>query len=144
FCSMKFRYAGLLVAIAGFALLYTFNRSALEFVAQESFALNPVGNSGWECSSILKLHNPNLLSATLVSIEEAYRINGTEIAILNHEMNQTLPGQKTSRFPVSVRFARGDIPFDSIALLSVTGKVHYRSMFREGNLTIQIDTAIKL
>jgi hypothetical protein len=91
---MNFRFTGPIIALAGFALLYYLNREKVQLTSHGHFEVKKISTAGLECSSTLQLNNPNLLSATILSLSETYRINGTQVAELNHNLQQAIPGRK--------------------------------------------------
>lgn len=145
FYPMKFRGMGWLIALALLGGLFLLNRSDVELTAQDSLAIVPIGSTGMELKSTLKLNNPNLLSATIKTIEEKFYINGVQVSILSMQPDQGIPGRKETALPVSVRFSRNDVqqflPDSSVgtkrALVTITGTIDFTTMFGKG--TIQVN-----
>ena len=136
---------GWLIALALLGGLFLLNRSDVELTAQDSLAVVPIGSTGIELKSTLKLNNPNLLSATIKTVEETFYINNVPVAILNMQPEQGIPGRKETALPVSVRFSRNDIrqflPDSAVgitrAAVTITGTIEFTTMFGKG--TIQVN-----
>lgn len=141
---MNFRYAGIGIALLGFALLFLFNRSKVELLNQGTFVCQKISATGYELQSVLKFNNPNLLSATILSVHETYSINNKEIAILHHDLQQGIPGRKESSIPVAVRFSTDDVIVEpgTKCLLTINGIIQYKSMFGEGEIPVVLSDSI--
>lgn len=144
FAPMNLRYAGLAIALIGFGLLFVFNRSKVELVSHVPFTCQKISSAGYECQSVLKFNNSNLLSATILSIHETYNINNKVVATINHDLQQAVPGKKVSSIPLAVRFAADDLPpeINGKTLLTVSGKIKYKSMFGEGEIPVAVSDTI--
>jgi len=108
FTGMNFRRAGLAIVVIIAVALFFLNRKDVTLVKQDSFELLPISVTGDVYKSVIHLHNPNLLSSTIKTIEERYSINGVELARFNMELNQGILGLKETTFPINVRFAKDD------------------------------------
>ncbi len=146
------RFAGPAVILVLLGGLYLFNRSDVELSKQDSYNIISLGKDGLELTSDLHLNNPNLLSATIKTIDERYTINGRPVAIFSMEVAQGIPGRKETTLPVSVRFSRADVqqflPDSAVgttkALLTVTGKIEFSNMFGGGTITVNQQDSIDI
>mgnify|MGYP001552555340 FL=1 len=120
------------------------NRKAVSLTKQNNFDLHPLSSAGYECNSVIHLHNPNLLSSTIITMDEKYSINGVSLGLLSIELNQGIPGLKETEFPVSVRFSKADflkaVDSDSTLPTSINllveGEIKYQNL--TGNGTIKV------
>src|SRR5688572_29642270 len=106
---MKFRKAGLVAVLIIIGVLFLLNRKDILLNGQ-TIALKPIGSTGYELRSEIKLYNGNFLSSTISKIYEEVYINGVKVGELDNEINQGIPSGKETMFPVSVRFSKADIP----------------------------------
>lgn len=103
---MKFKGTGILVAALIGLFVVVLNRKELQIADKPTFTLVPIGNSGFELQSVIRLYNPNFLSSTVQVIHEDFRLNGHLIGVLKMQINQGIPGQKNTEFPMTIRFDR--------------------------------------
>lgn len=101
---MKFKGTGILVAALVGLFVVVLNRKELRMVDRPTFTLVPIGSSGFELQSVIRLYNPNFLSSTVQVIHEDFRLNGHLIGVLKMQINQGIPGQKNTEFPLTIRF----------------------------------------
>ncbi len=151
FTFMNLRKAGLVITIVLVAALFLLNRKDVTFARQDNFEVQSISATGAEFKSVIHLHNPNLLSSTIKSIDEKFSINGIQIAQLNIELSQGIPGLKETAFPVSVRFIKEDyykaIRADSImpenAEVLMEGEINFENLTGAGKIKIhQTETII--
>ena len=142
---MKFKRIGILIAVVLAVIIYLFNRADIELTKQDTFSVAPIGGTGYLLKSELHLNNPNLLSSTIKTITEKYFIAGREVARMNMEINQGIPGRKETSFPVSIRFSKADIqaifPDDTIltnvkAEVTVTGEITFQNVVGGGTISV--------
>jgi LEA14-like dessication related protein len=150
---MKRRGVGILIAILLGLGLVLLNRKDLELVTQNKFLVRKISASGYELQSYITINNPNLLSSTIETIEEEYRINGHVVSIMKMQLDQGIPGRKETTFPVNVRFDtetfKAAFPADTVLTgfnktVDVTGKVTYHNFTGGGTLEIKIQDELNL
>lgn len=143
---------GWLIALLLLGGLFLLNRSDVELTAQDSLSVTPIGSNGLLLQSTLKLNNPNLLSATIKTVEETFYINNVPVAILNMQPEQGIPGRKETALPVSVRFSRNDIrqflPDSAVgitrAAVTITGTIEFTTMFGKGTIKVNSTDSLDL
>lgn len=147
---MKKRLWGIGIVILLAFILFLFNRGEVNVVKQNDLHIQPLGNSGYELSSVLRLDNPNLLSSTLVSLHEEFKLNNVTVAIITQELNQGIPGRKETALPLSIRFTTADMQAavnDSVLPkslpLTITGKLEYHNVMSSGTANILFTDTIK-
>lgn len=142
---MKFKRVGILIAVVLAVIIYLFNRADVELTKQDTFSVASIGGTGFLLKSELHLNNPNLLSSTIKTITEKYFIAGREVARMNMEINQGIPGRKETSFPISVRFSKADIqaifPDDTLltdvkAEVTVTGEITFQNVVGGGTIKV--------
>ncbi len=142
---MKFKRVGILIAVVLAVIIYLFNRADVELTKQDTFSVASIGGTGFLLKSELHLNNPNLLSSTIKTITEKYFIAGREVARMNMEINQGIPGRKETSFPISVRFSKADIqaifPDDTVltdvkAEVTVTGEITFQNVVGGGTIKV--------
>ncbi len=148
---MKKRLIGIGIAFIALLVLMLLNKKEVILEQQGGYTLTPIGNQGLELSSTLALHNPNLLSSTIQSINEKYSINGLTVASLEIELSQGISGHKTTTFPVSVRFSKDDLQkamngdtLATAAPLHITGEIIYKNFTGGGTIKVDLNDSIKL
>ena len=149
---MNFKGAGIIIAVALAVGIYFLNRENITLNKQDTFSVSSIGGSGYLLKSVLHLNNPNLLSSTIKTISEKYFIEGREVALMNMEINQGIPGRKETSFPVNVRFSKADLqsifPNDTLtsyikAEVTVTGEITFQNVVGSGTITVnQKDSVI--
>jgi LEA14-like dessication related protein len=150
---MKQKGLGILIAaLIGLGLVLV-NRNDLEVKGQDNFLIRKISSSGYELQSTIRLYNPNLLSSTIQTIEEDFRINGQTVSILKMQPEQGIPGRKETAFPVMVRMDvetfNKAFPSDSIAgteplQASVTGTITYKNFTGGGSIPVNSSATINL
>lgn len=141
---MNSKYIGWLVFIVLLLLVVLLNRGSISLTGQDSFVLQPLSSTGYVLQSEIHLNNPNLLSGTVKSIHEEFRLNGVLLGVLDQEINQGIPGRKESGFPVSIRFAKEDydraIRRDSSTAakpaIKVEGNIVYSNLISGGEIRV--------
>jgi len=143
---MNYRKIGLAGFLILLVALFLLNRKDVALVKQDSFSLLPISATGTEYKSVIHLNNPNLLSATIKTIDEKYFVNGVELAVLSIELNQGIPGLKETSFPIGVRFAKEDyykaahidssVP-EAINVV-IDGKITYSTLAGEGEIPVHL------
>ena len=142
---MKLKRVGILIAVVLAVIIYLFNRADVELTKQDTFSVASIGGTGFLLKSELHLNNPNLLSSTIKTITEKYFIAGREVARMNMEINQGIPGRKETSFPISVRFSKADIqaifPDDTVltdvkAEVTVTGEITFQNVVGGGTIKV--------
>ena len=108
FTDMNIRRVGILLVLAIVVVLFFLNRNDVILSKQNNFELHAISAAGDEFKSVIHLHNPNLLSSTIKTIDEKFSINGIQIGEFNMELNQGIPGLKETEFPISIRFNKND------------------------------------
>jgi LEA14-like dessication related protein len=150
---MNYRKAGPILAIALLGVLYLLNRSEVKVAAQDTFLLKKITASGYELQSVIKLQNDNLLSSTIVNIDEKYYINEELISIMHLEFNQGIPGRKTTEFPLMVRFDGTDLnnfPLNDTTVgtktlvVRVEGEIEYKNFIGGGKTKVASADTIKV
>ncbi len=156
---MNFRRAGLVIVIVIMVALFFLNRKDVTLVKQDNFSVTPIGETGYLMSSVLRLNNPNLLSSTIKIISQKYFIEGREVALMNVEVNQGIPGMKETSFPVNVRFSKEDLldifPKDSTlcwysagstikAEVIITGEITFANMMSSGKISVNQKDSITI
>ncbi len=150
---MNYRKAGPILAIALLGILYLFNRSEVKVAAQDTFLLKKITASGYELQSVIKLQNDNLLSSTIVNIDEKYYVNDELVSIMHLEFNQGIPGRKTTEFPLMVRFDGTDLnnfPLNDTTagtktlIVRVEGEIEYKNFIGGGKTTVASADTIKV
>ncbi len=149
---MKIKRVGLVMAVVLGVVLFFLNRSDVTLTKQDTFSVTPIGNTGYQLKSVLHLHNPNLLSSTIKTISEKFYIEGREVAILNTEISQGIPGLKETTFPVTVRFSKADLLRiflnDSLltnfkAEINIIGEITFENLMSSGKIPVnQKDSVI--
>ena len=136
---------GLAIVGALLVALFFLNRKDVTLVKQDTFSATPIGTSGYLLKSVLHLHNPNLLSSTIKVISEKYFIEGREVALMNMEVSQGIPGMKGTSFPVNIRFSKTDLqkifPKDTLlthvkAEVYITGEITFENMMSSGKISV--------
>jgi len=149
---MKIKY-GWLIAIFLLVVIVLFNRSEVILERQDEFKLIHIGQEGYELQSVLHFSNPNLLSSTLVAINEKCYINDRLLGELNNELEQSIAGRKKSQLPVGIRFSKAD--FRQLAQLDtaqtnapvtihIKGKITYRNFTGGGTIVVHQHSDISL
>ena len=142
---MTLKRVGILIAVVLAVIIYLFNRADVELTKQDTFSVASIGGTGFLLKSELHLNNPNLLSSTIKTITEKYFIAGREVARMNMEINQGIPGRKETSFPISVRFSKADIqaifPDDTVltdvkAEVTVTGEITFQNVVGGGTIKV--------
>lgn len=140
---MNFRRSGILIALILLVVLYFLNNKAIVLTKQDEFQIHRISEDGYELKSILHFDNPNLLSSTVKSIREEYRINGTLVGILDMGLEQGIPGRKETEFPIGLRFTDKDLlrimALDSTATevqVKVTGEVVFSNFIGGGSVKV--------
>ncbi len=142
---MNFRKAGLLIVGIIAIALFFLNRKDVTLVKQDTFSVTPIGGTGYLLKSVLHLNNPNLLSSTIKTISEKYFIEGREVARMNMEISQGIPGLKETSFPVNVRFSKTDLMriFSDDTLLTsvraevnIVGEITFENMMSSGTISV--------
>ncbi|MBL0308296.1 MAG: hypothetical protein IPP77_00915 [Bacteroidetes bacterium] len=110
---MKIKRIGILIALALLVVLYFLNRADIVLVRQDKFEIYQLSAEGYELKSLIHLDNPNLLSSTVETIRQEFRVDGVVIGIFEMELNQGIPGRKETVFPVSIRFGNDAISSSS-------------------------------
>lgn len=150
---MKQKGIGILIAALLGLGLVLLNRSNLQLTAQDNFLIRKISASGYELQSTIRIYNPNLLSSTIESIEEEFRINGQVVSILKMQPQQGIPGRKETLLPVMVRMDTETFnkafPNDSIAgtepvQVTVTGEIEYKNFTGGGRLPVSGSASITL
>lgn len=141
---MNFRNAGLGIVIVIAVALFFLNRKDVQMIKQDNFELHAISATGDEYKSVIHLLNPNLLSSTIKTIDERFSINGIQLAALNAEINQGIPGLKETAFPVSVRFTKDDyyhavhtdsMMHEKIEVL-IEGEINFENLTGKGKIKI--------
>lgn len=147
---MKKRLWGIGIVVVLAFVLFLFNRGEVQVVKQDNLQLQALGSSGYQLNSTLRLHNPNFLSSTLVTLHEEYKLNNVTVAILNQELNQGIPGLKESAFPLSIRFTTADLQaavkdsiFPASLPLTIAGKLEYHNVMNSGTANIFFVDTVK-
>jgi LEA14-like dessication related protein len=141
---MNSKNVGILIFVILLALVVVFNRGDVTLVSQSDFKLRPISSNGFMLESEIHLNNPNILSCTVKSIHEEFRINGKVIGILDQEINQGIPGRKESSFPVNIRFGKdeykrpisGDSANSNKANISVEGEIVFSKVIGGGKIVV--------
>ena len=153
FTCMNLKMAGLVFTGLLLVALYFFNRSDVTITGQTNFTVTPIGNSGLLLNSVITFKNPNLLSSTINTISEQFFIEGREVARMNMDLQQGIPGMKESSFPVNVRFSKTDLQrifgTDTLnatqkAQLQVLGEISFKNMMNSGKITVNQKDSISL
>src|SRR5699024_10185468 len=135
-------------------IILFFNREEIKLVKQDTFLLKKISASGYELQSVIKLKNDNLLSSTIMNVDEKFYINDELVSIMHLELSQGIPGRgKETEFPVMVRFnsegwkdfALNDTTGGTIPLvLKISGEIEYKNMMGGGKTTVDIQDTIKV
>lgn len=142
---MNFKRVGILIAVVLAIGIYFLNRAEITLTKQDAFSVTPIGETGYLLKSVLHLNNPNLLSSTIKTITEKYFIEGREVARMNMDISQGIPGLKETSFPVNVRFSKTDLqnifPDDTViqdikAQVTVTGEITFQNVVGGGTITV--------
>lgn len=152
FTPMNFRIAGLVITGLLLAGLWFFNSSDVSLVGQNNFKAAPVATTGLEIKSVITFNNPNLLSSTIQTINEQFFIEGREVARMNIDLQQGIPGRKETSFPVNVRFSKSDLlrifGTDSLipakAEVEVTGEIAFKNMLNGGKILVNQKDSLSL
>lgn len=141
---MNFRKGGLI--IAGILLVATIflNRSDVQLSSQADFSVTKITASGYELKSVVKLHNPNLLSSTIHSINEKFYLNDIFVGEFNNELEQGIPGRKDTDFPLNIRFSQtdvhelfaGDTLLQKKCRVTVKGEIVFSNLTGGGKITV--------
>ena len=83
-------------------------------------------------------------SNEIKTIDEKFFISGKQVGVLSYEISLGIPGLKETKFPVSVRFGKEDLPdvFSSGTLanskteITVTGEIDFHNLTGEGKITV--------
>lgn len=151
---MNARRGGLIIAVVLLGIILYFNREPVKLVSQDSFMLKKVTANGYELQSLLKLKNPNLLSSTILNIDEKFYVNGELVSIMHIEFNQGIPGRgKETEFPIMVRFDRESLTMDLLAdtntpapplVVKVEGTIEYKNFMTDGKIVVDTEDSIKI
>lgn len=143
FTHMNPKRLGLLIFIVLAAAVLLLNRKEVVLSTQNDFKLTKISTVGYELQSVIHLHNPNFLSATIKTIREDFYINGIKAGELSSEINQGIPGWKETSFPVSIRFTTEDwqkIFSDSLvhakAEVNVKGEINFQNLTGSGKIMV--------
>lgn len=143
---MNYRKAGPILAVALLGVLYLFNRNEVKVAAQDTFLLKQITKTGYELQSVIKLQNDNLLSSTIVNIDEKFYVNEELVSIMHLEFNQGIPGRKTTEFPLMVRFDGENLknfPLNDTTagpktlIVRVEGEVEYKNFIGGGKTQVE-------
>jgi hypothetical protein len=149
---MKYRNAGIVLFIVLLLAVILLNKNDIALIAQDEFSLQPISSSGYVLQSIIHLNNSNLLSSTIKTIHEEFKLNGVVIGIIDNELNQGIAGRKESSFPVTIRFAREDylraLHGDSLSKqplnIEVTGEITFANVITGGKIIVQQTATVPL
>lgn len=140
---MKRKGIGLLIVLVLLVILYFLNRADIELTKQDGFAIHRISEDGYELKSVIHLNNPNLLSSTIKTIREEFRVNGVLVGILDMGLGQGIPGRKETTFPIGLRFTDGDLlrqlSADSTGKgveVQVSGEIHYGRFIGSGVIKV--------
>lgn len=149
FTFMNYRIVGLVITVVLLMGLFFFNRKEVEMLKQTNFEWKRITSSAYELSSVIHLHNPNLLSSTIKTIDQRFFINGKQIGELSNAIAQGIPGRKETAFPIKVRIPKSEIPSfyldsDFVAQqieIAMKGEIVFENLFGGGKMLIdQKDT----
>lgn len=150
---MNFRKGGLILALVLLGGIYLLNREQVKIAAQDTFLLKQITATGYELQSVIKLQNDNLLSSTIMNIDEKFYINDELVSIMHQEFNQGIPGRKTTEFPLMVRFDGKDLnnfPLNDTTagtktlVIKVEGEIEYRNFIGGGKTRIERQDTINV
>lgn len=151
---MNFRRGGLIIAVVLLGVILFFNREPVKLVKQDTFLLRKLSSTGYELQSVVKLKNPNLLSSTIINIDEKFYINDELVSIMHIEFNQGIPGRgKETEFPIMVRFnsegwanfALNDTTESPEPLVvRVEGEIEYKNFMGGGKTIVEAQDTIKI
>ncbi|MDB5282603.1 MAG: hypothetical protein JWO06_1678 [Bacteroidota bacterium] len=141
---MKFKKAGFVVAGILLLILAFFNRKDIELTKQDQISIKPISQSGYELSSVIHLHNPNLLSSTIKTVNENFYINGQSIGAFKMDLSQGVAGMKDSEFPITIRFTKDDYSkglmrdsTNASITLRMDGEIDFQNLLSGGKIKIQ-------
>ncbi len=143
---MNKRYLGLAFIIILFLALVLLNRRDVKLQI-ESPEIVPLGNSGYELRIQHTFENPNLLSSTIVSIDEEIFVNGIAAGQINLQPEQGIPGLKNTTLPVMLRFSKDKVDLSMCGngqkvLLDLSGKIVYRNLTGGGNIDVNFSDSV--
>lgn len=151
---MNFRKGGLIIALVLLGIILFFNREAVKLVKQDTFLLKKISAEGYELQSVIKLQNSNLLSSTVMNIDEKFYLNDELISIMHIEFNQGIPGRgKETEFPIMVRFNSSDLKNFSLSdtnavaqplVVRVEGEIEYKNFMGGGKTIVDTQDTIKV
>lgn len=140
---MKFKGIGIVIALVLLVILYFLNRAEIKLTKQDGFAIHRISENGYELKSVIYLDNPNLLSSTIKTIREEFRVNGELVGILDMGLEQGIPGRKESAFPIGIRFTNLDLlnhlAADSTGKgleVQVSGEIAYSNFIGSGVIKV--------
>ncbi len=140
---MNHKRIGLFISLVLAVAVILLNRKDVVLSSQSEFKLVKISTTGYELQSVIHFQNPNLLSATIKSIDEDFYINSVKAGVLSIEINQGIPGRKETSFPVSVRFTTDDwerIFSDSLVHakveVNVKGEINFQNLTGSGKITV--------
>lgn len=150
---MNFRRGGLIIAVVLLGVILFFNREPVKLVKQDTFLLKKISATGYELQSVIKLKNSNLLSSTVMNIDEKFYLNDELISIVHIELNQGIPGRgKETEFPIMVRFNNDDLRGLSLVdtnaaeqplVVRVEGEIEYKNFMGGGKTIVDTQDTIK-
>lgn len=144
---------GILIAVLLGLGLVLLNRSELVLTRQDNFLIRKISASGYEIQSTIRIYNPNLLSSTIETIEEEFRLNGQVVSILKMQPGLGIPGRKETSFPVMVRmdietfnkvFPARPITDTTPVEITVKGEIVFKNFTGGGNLPVSSNATITL
>jgi LEA14-like dessication related protein len=149
---MNSKNIGILIFVILLALVIVLNRGDVTLVEQNNYKLRPISSNGFVLESEIHLNNPNVLSCTIKSIHEEFRINGKVMGILDQEINQGIPGRKESSFPVSIRFGKdeyntataNDSTNANKVKISVEGEIVFSKVMGGGKIVVNESQLISM
>ncbi len=133
---MNFRKAGLYIAILIGIVLVMLNRQPVQLTKQDKFICSRISSSGYEIKWVMHLRNANLLSSTIQQVKQRLSLEGKELANLQLDLNQGIPGRKETVFPVSVRFeADSNFSINGKQVL-LKGEITYSNLTGGGTIRV--------
>lgn len=145
---MNKRYLGLGFTILLFLVLVLLNRRDVKLEI-ETPEINPIGISGYELRMLHTFENSNLLSSTIVSIEEDVFVKGLSTGKVSLQPEQGIPGLKKTTLPVMLRFPKDNIDRSAYdqeqkVRVDVNGKIVYRNLTGGGVIEVNFSDSVKV
>lgn len=145
---MNKRYLGLVFTILLFLALVLLNRRDVKLEI-ETPEINPIGISGYELRMFHTFENSNLLSSTIVSIEEDVFVKGLSTGKVSLQPEQGIPGLKKTTLLVMLRFPKDNIDMSAYdqeqkVRVDVNGTIVYRNLTGGGVIEVNFSDSVKV